>query len=64
MATPFLFRCPVTGQHVQGTPQAASEQPGNVTRYEGLHCLACGKYHIVNPSTGKHLSEERSRGNH
>ncbi len=62
--TTFVFRCPVTRQQVQG--QAESDKPAAAptigkTSYRAIPCPACGQVHIVNPSTGKLLSEERSR---
>ena len=55
---PFLFRCPVTGLLVQGTPPTQDE-----TQYVVQTCQACGRLHLVNPLTGKLMSEEHVRPN-
>lgn len=52
----FIFRCPVSGLNVQGTLPGARSDEGT---YIGQHCLVCGGLHMVNPRTGKLLSEER-----
>lgn len=60
----FVFRCPVTRQQVQGEiqPEARDTSPStNETTYLAVPCPACGQVHIVNPNTGKLLSEDRSR---
>jgi hypothetical protein len=58
MAKPFIFRCPTTGQNVQGISEIG-EQPADGQRlYEGVLCLACQQVHIVNPATGRLMSEE------
>ena len=47
----FLFRCPNTGQHVQGlSAEAISADEANV--YETVTCIACRQVHLVNPATG------------
>ena len=53
----FLFCCPRTGQNVQGNTEIDSPSNGQ-RRYEAVHCLACQGVHIVNPDTGRLLSEE------
>ena len=57
MAT-FLYRCPTTGRNVQGwvAEEVNSDNGDNV--YETLVCLACNRYHLVNPSTGKVLGAD------
>ena len=58
MGKSFLFCCPITGQTVQGYSEA-NESPQDERRYyEAVTCVACGRLHIVNPATGKLLSEE------
>jgi hypothetical protein len=52
---PFLYRCPNTGQRVQGF--VAEEMPDDDT-YEMVTCLACQQVHLVNPGTGKVLGQE------
>ena len=54
--TPFLYRCPNTGQTVQGF--VAEEVPNDA--YEAITCRACRQNHFVNPTTGKVLGEDES----
>ena len=50
----MLYRCPTTGQTVQGW--FADDEPTNGRdTYEGTICIACGGMHLVNPKTGKTL---------
>jgi hypothetical protein len=58
MGQPFIFRCPTTGQRVQGLSELDDDTSDSRRRYEGVLCLACQKVHIVNPATGRLLSEE------
>ena len=53
MAT-FLYRCPNTGQHVQGW--SAEEVQADETTYETVTCLTCQQVHLVNPATGHVLT--------
>lgn len=53
--TPFLYRCPNTGQIVQGV----SEESASDDTYESIPCPACRQLHFVNPTTGKVLGEEK-----
>jgi hypothetical protein len=58
MRSPFIFRCPITGQNVQGFSEKG-DQPSDGRRfYEGVLCSACERVHIVNPATGRLMSEE------
>jgi hypothetical protein len=50
----FLYRCPNTGQTVQGF--TAEEADGDT--YEAITCLACRRLHFVNPATGKVLGQD------
>ena len=50
---PFLYRCPTTGQLVQGW--SAEEVPLGDDSYESVSCLACAQLHLVNRSTGRVL---------
>jgi hypothetical protein len=52
----FVFRCPVRGVMVQGWTE---EEDTGSTRYLAHSCLGCGGVHLVNPKTGKLMSEER-----
>jgi len=52
--TPFLYRCPNTGQNVQGfTAEEMAEDT-----WEQIACVACRRLHFVNPTTGKVLGED------
>lgn len=58
MGRTYLFCCPTTGHNVQGysdKPPAAVDAP---PAYEGVICLACGSLHIVDPATGRLLTED------
>jgi hypothetical protein len=60
----FLYRCPRTGATVSGwqadpPPAPASDDaPPRQLLYVAERCPACGELHIVNPATGRLLSEE------
>ena len=56
MATTFLYRCPNTGQTVQGW--SAEEIIDDENAYETAACLACTQMHLVNLKTGKELGED------
>ena len=61
MGKPILFCCPSTGQNVQG--HLTVEPPADGSRqYEALECLSCRRFHLVNVSTGKLLSDESDDG--
>jgi hypothetical protein len=49
----FLFRCPNTGQVVQGW--SAEEMSINDNSYESVTCLACTQQHFINRATGRVL---------
>jgi hypothetical protein len=51
---PFLYRCPNTGQHVQGW--SAEEVPADEAIHETITCIACQQIHLVNPATGHVLT--------
>jgi len=54
----FLYRCPASGYRVQGfVADDPIEKTGHV--YEPVTCTACSRIHLVNPRTGKLLSEEK-----
>lgn len=55
---PFLFRCPLTSFLVQGFSAEIEGSDDRRRRYEAIDCLACGSMHLVNPATGKLMSEE------
>jgi hypothetical protein len=50
----FIFRCPVTGLNVQGSVVTSETE----AHYIAHTCLACGGTHLVNPLSGKLMSEE------
>jgi len=52
----FVYRCPNTGQKVQGF--TAEELNGNDKVYKTITCLACQQVHLVNPGTGKVLGAD------
>jgi len=51
MPRTFLYRCPNTGQNVQGVT-------GDDDTYQSFQCIACTRVHLVNLKTGKVLGEE------
>ena len=55
MGTPFLFRCPNTGQIVQGW---TGEEPAP-NEYIAVTCDACAQVHLVNPATEKVMGEDK-----
>jgi hypothetical protein len=50
----FIFRCPVTGLNVQGSVVTSETE----AHYVAHACPACGSMHLVNPLSGKLMSEE------
>jgi len=53
----FVFRCPTTGYNVQGRYEDGN---GSLPPFVGQHCLACNGLHVVDPRTGKGMSELRA----
>jgi hypothetical protein len=53
---PFLFRCPITGQTVQGW--SADDVTDDDESYQSFECTACTRTHLVNLKTGKVLGED------
>jgi hypothetical protein len=49
--TAFLYRCPTTGQNVQGFVLDRPSEPRDDV-YESVVCTACRGVHLVNPATG------------
>ena len=52
--TTFIYRCPNTGQEVQGLtddPPVADDPEA----YQSVKCIACSRLHWVNPRTGRVL---------
>lgn len=56
----FVFRCPLTGYNVQGRVDAREEDLPERS-YRATDCVACRSVHLVNPRTGKLMSEETGR---
>jgi hypothetical protein len=55
---PFIYRCPTTGQSVQGWfAGEASNSEGET--YLPMTCLACAWVHFVNPATRKVLGAKK-----
>jgi hypothetical protein len=56
--TSLIYRCPFTGRNVQ--EWTAEELPSSDV-YVSVACPACGRTHLVNPTTGRVLgAPERS----
>ena len=52
----FLYRCPNTGNKVQGyNSKEVSDDPNT---YESVTCLACGQVHFVNLKTGRVVGKD------
>lgn len=51
---PFIYKCPYTGQRVQGWVA----DDGNDDTHRTLTCLACQRVHLVDPKTGKVLGRD------
>jgi hypothetical protein len=52
----FLYRCPNTGQMVQGW--SADDIPTDADSYDSVTCLACTQLHFVNRTTGRVLGAD------
>ena len=55
MPRTFLYRCPNTGQNVQGW--SADEVTDKDDTYQSFQCVACTRVHLVNLKTRKVLGE-------
>ena len=53
---PFTYRCPRTGQQVQGW---AADDLTDGEIYEPVTCIACGRIHLVNSKSGKVLESTK-----
>ena len=51
-----IFRCPRTGFNVQATDDDEPEVT-DAKHYKMFECLACGGFHLVEPSTGKLMGD-------
>jgi len=45
MATTYLYRCPNTGQTVQGW---SADDVSDDDEYQSIACLACAQAHLIN----------------
>jgi hypothetical protein len=54
---PFLYRCPNTGQQVQGFIVDEAEEGDE--EYRSVTCLACAQMHFVNSKTGRVLGVDK-----
>jgi hypothetical protein len=53
----FIFRCPITGFRVRGqSPESTNEDKGE--HFDPVKCTACKRVHLVNPKTGKLISDK------
>jgi hypothetical protein len=50
----LIFRCPSTGQKVQGWISDDGSEPDDAD-YEAISCVACKSVHLVNQVSGKTL---------
>ena len=57
----FPYRCPTTGYRLEGRRAAPPAAASPMVTYVAEHCVACGGLHIVNPATGRLMSEEWTR---
>jgi hypothetical protein len=57
MVKTFLYRCPNTGQNVQGW-SADEVTTDDDNSYQSFQCLACTRVHLVNVKTGNVLGED------
>jgi hypothetical protein len=56
----FIYRCPTTGCQLEGRwtePGPSAARP--LVSYVAESCPACGGLHIVNPATGRMMSDDR-----
>jgi hypothetical protein len=56
MSGPFIFRCPVTSQNIQGSLD--DDDNARDDEYEAVACPACARLHFFNRKTGKMLGHE------
>jgi len=55
----FIYRCPQSNLNVQGS---VDNEEAKDKQYVSQVCLSCGRVHMVNPRTGKLMSEEIRSG--
>jgi hypothetical protein len=58
MAKNFSFRCTTTGRRVEARTAFDEQRSDGTRRYEAVHCVACNRIHIINPATGRSMSDE------
>jgi hypothetical protein len=56
MSGPFVFRCPVTLQNIQGWMDHDENAPDD--EYEPVSCPACARLHFFNRKTRKMLGHD------
>jgi hypothetical protein len=54
----FIYRCPATGYNVQGEHDPGG---GPLPDYVMQTCLACRNVHLVDPATGRLMTEQMPR---
>jgi len=55
MARTFIYQCPVTGTNVQDRAEV-DEEPIDLRLFKPVHCMACGRLHLINPYCGQLLA--------
>jgi hypothetical protein len=58
MALTFLYRCPNTGQAVQGWSAEEVSDQDDADAYQSVDCLVCTRVHLINLKTGKTPGEQ------
>jgi hypothetical protein len=58
MSRTFLYRCPHTGQTVQGWSADEVTDDKDDDTYQSFECSFCTRVHLVNLKTGKVLGDE------
>jgi hypothetical protein len=51
-----IYRCPITGMSVHGHAEV-EEGAIDGTSYTQLRCSSCGRVHLINPTTGRPISD-------
>ncbi len=50
----FIYRCPTTGYNVQGEHDSGGQA---LPAYVMQNCLACRRFHLVDPANGRLVAE-------
>jgi hypothetical protein len=56
MQRSFNYRCPITGMTIQGHAEV-DEGAIEANRYKPLTCSSCGRVHLIDPNTGRLLTD-------